>query len=97
MALLDLSAAFDTVDHSIYIDRLRSEYGIKGTPQKWMSKYLSQRSQQVVVNSERSEKVELSTGFPQGGGAGPWAYSRYTQPISRIIQLFSILYYFFCG
>ena len=95
MALLDLSAAFDTVDHAIYIDRLASEYGIEGTPQKWMSSYLSHRSQQVVVNSERSEKVELSRGFPQGGGAGPWAYSRYTQPISRVIQLFSILYHFF--
>ena len=95
MALLDLSAAFDTVDHSIYIDRLGSEYGIEGTPQKWMSSYLSQRSQQVAVNSERSEKFELSTRFPQGGRAGPWAYSRYTQPISRVIQLFSILYHFF--
>ena len=60
-----------------------------------MSSYLSERSQQVVVNAERSEKVELTTGFPQGGGAGPWAYSKYTQPIAKIIQLVSILFHFF--
>ena len=95
MALLDLSAAFDTVNHAIYIDRLSSDYGFEGAPLSWMSSYLSQRSQQVVVNGKRSESVHLSTGFPQGGGAGPWAYSRYTQPIARIIQLFSILYHFF--
>ena len=90
MALLDLSAAFDTVDHSLFINRLASDYGINGSLLAWMSSYLSQRSQQVVVNCEHSEKADLPTGFPQGGGAGPWAYSRYTQPIARIIQFFAI-------
>ena len=95
MALLDLSAAFDTVHHTIFLDRLAKDFGIEGTPLAWMASYLSNRTQQVIVNGVRSERVSLSTGFPQGVGAGPWAYSRYTQPVARIIQLFRILYHFF--
>ena len=95
MALLDLSAAFDTVDHKIFLNRLFSDFGIEGKALSWMASYLSKRSQQVIINGARSDKVNLVTGFPQGGGAGPWAYSRYTQPVARIIQLFRILYHFF--
>ena len=95
MALLDLSAAFDIVHHTIFLDRLAKDFGIEGTPLAWMASYLSNRTQQVLVNGVHSERVSLSTGFPQGGGAGPWAYSRYTQPVARIIQLFCILYHFF--
>ena len=40
--------------------------------------------------------MSLATGFPQGGGgAGPWAYSRYTQPVAKLVHLFNILYHFF--
>ena len=95
MALLDLSAAFDTVDHAIFLNRLSTDYAIEGRPREWMKSYLSDRYQQVVVNGAKSEKVNLETGFPQGGGAGPWAYSRYTQPVAKIIRLFQILYHFF--
>ena len=95
LAMLDLSAAFDTVDHSIFLKRLSTDFGIEGRALEWMKSYLSGRSQQVLVNGTKSEKVSLVTGFPQGGGAGPWAYSRYTQPVANIINLFSILYYFF--
>ncbi len=95
MALLDLSAAFDTVDHTIFLNRLSTDFGIEGRALDWMKSYLSSRSQQVIVNGTRSEKVSLVTGFPQGGGAGPWAYSRYTQPVAKLVQLFHILYHFF--
>ena len=95
MALLDLSAAFYTVHHTIFLDRLAKDFGIEGTPLAWMALFLSNRTQQVIVNGVRSEKVSLSTGFPQGGGAGPWAYSRYTQPVARTIHLFCIRYHFF--
>ena len=95
MAMLDLSAAFDTVHYTIFLNRLMEDFSICGTPLDWMVSYLSDRSQQAVINGTRSDSVSLSTGFPQGGGAGPWAYSRYTQPVSRIIQLLTILYHFF--
>ena len=95
MALLDLSAAFDTVDHTIFLRRLATEFGIEARALDWMKSYLSDRSQQVIVDGTRSEKVSLETGFPQGGGAGPWAYSRYTQPVAKIVHLLKILYHFF--
>ena len=81
--------------HTIFLNRLIEEFSICGTPLDWMASYLSDRSQQVVINGTRSDSISLSTEFPQGGGAGPWAYSRYTQPVSRIIQLLAILYHFF--
>ena len=68
MALLDLSAAFYTVDHAIFLDRLSKDSGIGGHSLDWMKSYLSNRSQQVIVNGERSEKVSLGTGFPREGG-----------------------------
>ena len=95
MALLDLSAAFDTVHHTIFLDRLAKDFGIEGTSLAWMASYHSNRTQQVIVNGVRSERVSLSTSFPQGGGACPWAYSRYIKAVAHIIQLFCILYHFF--
>ena len=95
MAMLDLSAAFDTVHHTIFLNRLMEDFSICGTPLYWMASYLSDRSQQVVINGTRSDSVSLSTGFPQDRGASPWAYSRYTQPVFRILQLLAILYHFF--
>ena len=95
MTLLDLSAAMDTLHHTIFLNRLMEDFSIYGSPLDWMASYLSDRSPQVVINGIRSDSVFLSTGFLQGGGAGLWAYSRYTQPVSRIIQLLTILYFFF--
>ena len=48
-----------------------------------------------MINGTESDSVSLSTGFPQGGGAGPWCYTKYTQPVSQIIALLQILYHFF--
>ncbi len=54
LVLLDLSAAFDTIDHQILIQRLDNLIGIKGTALKWFKLYLSDRSHFVYVNGESS-------------------------------------------
>ena len=66
LVLLDLSAAFNTVDHSIMITRLQSKIGMSVCPLSWFRSYLSHRSQRVSVNGALSHKFDLHCGVPQG-------------------------------
>ena len=59
LVLLNLSSAFDTVDHNIMIRPLDMSFGITGTALQWLRSYLSGRSQHVIVNGERSESLNL--------------------------------------
>ena len=78
--LLDLSAAFDTVDHAILLHRLKTSFGITDAVLAWFSSYLSGRSQRVSVNGERSDCCHLPFGVPQGLCLGP--YSSVPMPAS---------------
>ena len=71
LTLLDLSAAFDTIDHDILFNRLDSWFGITGTALHWFEFYLSNRFQQVKLNNSLSSKAPLSFGVPQGSVLGP--------------------------
>src|SRR5437870_2322040 len=66
LVLLDLSAAFDTIDHNILLSRLNSYFGISNPAFSLLSSYLSNRSQSVVVNYEFSSKLPLLRGVQQG-------------------------------
>ena len=67
---MDLSKAFDTLDHNILLKKLRY-YGIEGTPLKWFTSYLNQRSQYVELNGSQSHRKIILTGVPQGSILGP--------------------------
>ena len=71
LLLLDLSAAFDTVDHSILLERLNKSYGIKGGVIKWLKTYLSNRTYSVHINGYDSEKINMQFGVLQGTILGP--------------------------
>ena len=66
LMLIDLSAAFDTVNHDYLIQRLHSEYLVGGNVINWLKSYLSECSSKVSVNGSISDKAILEIGVPQG-------------------------------
>ena len=92
VVLLDLSAAFDTVDHSIMLRRLDSRFHVKGVVHQWMHSYLSGWSSRVIIDGELSDPWPLQYGVPQGSVLGPILFSTYIAPISDIIKSHQIHY-----
>ena len=90
LTLLDLSAAFDTIDHATLTDRLSDWYGISGQAQIWFSSYLQNRLQSVKIKDTFSDKVTLPYGVPQGSELGQVLFTLYTTPLSAIISSFDI-------
>ena len=62
LVLLDLSSAFDTIDHKVLLDRLRIRYGFSGTVLDWFRSYLSNRTQSVKIGKDLSAKSEVRAG-----------------------------------
>ena len=88
LTLLDLSAAFDMIDHSILFHRLHDCYGINGLALSWFESYLSDSTQSVKVGSVLSHPMVLKFGIPQGSVLGPLLFSMYT---IHSVQLFNLI------
>ena len=88
---LDLSAAFDTIDNSILLNRLQSSFGIHGTALSWFHSYLSNRIQFVQIGNSRSSISSCPTVVPQGSVLGPMLFSLYSSPIAHIVSSFGLL------
>jgi len=73
--LLDLSAAFDTSDHNILLNRLENFVGISGIALALFKSYLSDRYQFVAVNEEMSYRSQVQYGVPQGSVLGPLLFT----------------------
>jgi hypothetical protein len=86
LCLLDLSAAFDTTDHSILIHRLSSWFGISGCALSSVKSYLSNRSFYVNLTGTKSSVFQLLYRVPQGSVLGPLFFILYTTPLSHIIS-----------
>ena len=90
MVGLDLSAAFDTINHQILLERLKSDFGIDGLAFSWIQSYLSNRTQYAKLGNRSSSPVELLAGVPQGSVLGPLLFTIYTSPLSNIIHGFEV-------
>jgi len=90
LALYDVSAAFDTVDHDILLRRLTLSFGISELPLEWLSSYLSDRSSSTLFCSTRSPWRPAPFGLPQGSVLGPLLYILFTADIESLLTSCSL-------
>ncbi|KAJ8245152.1 hypothetical protein GJAV_G00274640, partial [Gymnothorax javanicus] len=93
VVLLDLSAAFDTIDHHILLHRLENLVGISGLALSWFKSYLSDRCQFVRLNGNSSKYSKVNFGIPQGSVLGPLLFSLYMLPLGSIISRYDVKYH----
>ena len=84
LRLLDLTAAFDTVDHELLLLRLERQFGVHGVALQWFGSYLSGRSFQVLYGGSMSSSVVILCSVPQGSVLGPWLFILYIADLTDV-------------
>jgi hypothetical protein len=87
---LDMSAAFDTVDHGKLLEVLQNRFGVDGDPLQWFKSYLSSRSFRVSVGDCLSETLALLCGVPQGSLLGPILFLLYIEAVQDIVEPYGL-------
>lgn len=90
VVLLDLSAAFDTIDHAVLLEKLLKDYGIKGTALHWCKSYLEKRYFGVKIDNTISTFLELLFGVPQGSLLGPILFILYIKTLQKIAAKYGL-------
>ena len=81
-----LSAAFDTIEHSILLNILQQDFGVVGTALNWFDSFLSGRKQRILVGDKISDDFNLNCGVPQGSCMGPILFTLYVSRLFNIIS-----------
>ena len=95
LVLLDLSAAFDTVDHCTLLSVLEKRFGVCHNTLAWFRSYLSDRTQTFQVNGVSSDRLPLHYSVPQGSSAGPVEFIAYTEDVSEVFNRRSVQYHLY--
>lgn len=89
LVLIDLSAAFDTINHTLLIKKLESVYNIGGNVTSWLKSYLQNRKFKVLINDTFSEESPLEIGVPQGSILGPLLFILYTEGLQELANKYN--------
>ena len=90
LVLLDITAAFDTIDHAIMLSRLRHRFGVTGTTLDWLRSYLVNRKQLVRIGSDNSSPTSVPFGVHQGYVLCPLLFTEYITPLGDLIRKYGL-------
>ena len=90
---LDLSAAFDTIDHEILPHCLHHVFGFEDTVLTWFQLYLGNKTQIVAIHGKHSTLASLYHGVPQRSVLVPILFILYLQPLSYVIEHYPVLHH----
>ena len=93
--VLDLSAAFDTVDHDKLLEVLVERIGLGETDLQWFQSYLRERTQSVIIDGHESDTWNIEFGVPQGSVLGPILFIVYTSPLGDIMRHYGISFHLY--
>ena len=91
LVMLDMSAAFDTVDIQKLLGVLENDIGLKGTVLKWFESFLLNRTQRVLINGQLSEVLLTLYGVPQGSVLGPVLFNIYVRSLPSLVEKYGFL------
>ena len=95
LVLLDMSAAFDTIDHRIMLDVLQQRFDVQDAALDWFASYFADRTQVVVIGDDSSPVCELRTGTPQGSVLGPKSFVAYAEDVAEICHHHCVRHHLF--
>jgi len=95
LVLLDLSSAFDTVDHDYLLTILRNRFTVEGRAMDWFQSYLSERNQTFTAADSHSNPIAVNCSVPQGSVLGPIQFISYTEDVAELFNRHSVNFHLF--